>query len=100
MNLLPLFTSTFNIADTFTKSLSAPVHHRFVSLIGADPTVEPLALATATAVAPTVAPAPVDTPAVVASPTVVDTAVPASDSVPSLHPNLPLRLSASGYLRR
>jgi len=75
MNLLPSNASCpSNIADIFTKSLPAPTHHRFVSFIGADPTIDTLASAT-----------PVATTTVASAPSVTT-----SDSVPTLHPNLAL----------
>jgi len=80
MNLLPSIASySSNIANLFTKPLP---HHRFDTLIGANPT----ALIAATLVA---------TATVVTSPTVVDTvpATTASDSVPEPHQNpLPIVL--------
>jgi len=73
MNLLPSIASS-NISDLHTKPLPPTIHHRFVSLIGAAPTVDTLASAT--------------TPATTAAPTVtVVSIVPTSDSVPILHPN-------------
>jgi len=75
MALLPSIASpiTSNIADLFTKPIPVPAHqrHRFDSLIG-DLHYSP---PTTSVARPTVA--------VVGSPT-------ASDSVPSLHPNLTL----------
>jgi len=100
MNLLPASAPTFNsnISDLFTKPLP---HHRFDTLIGADPTtatpatsvistlvastttVDPLSLATAVASAPSATP---------------------SDSVPLLHPNpaptLPIVLDTGASIAR
>jgi len=54
MNLLPSIASS-NFADTFTKPLSAPTHHRYFSAIGDIPTDPvPSADPTATVTAPTV----------------------------------------------
>jgi len=94
MNLLPSIASpvTPNVADIFTKSL--PTHRRLVSFIGADPTIDTLALAapktsapvaTATVAASTLVASTVDPLAAVVDPT--------SDLVPELHPNpLPIVL--------
>jgi len=94
MNLLPApaFTSintstTSAIADYFTKPLS---RHHFDTLIG-DAPATPTTSVVSTPVAATVDP---QAPTLVASTTTVNSlaavAAPASDSVPSLHPNLPL----------
>jgi len=84
MNLLPSIASTIsssNTADLFTRPLPATTHHRFISLIGAGPTVDPLASANPTAT--------VATPRVVASTVdpLATTATTISDSVQPLHPN-------------
>jgi len=87
MNPLPSIASPNNISDLHTKSLSTTTHHRFVSLIGADPTIDTLASATTTATTAA--------PTVVASVTTatsdsVPTTVPTSDPtfVPTfIHPN-------------
>jgi len=70
-----------NIVDLFTRPLPATTHHRFVYLIGTDPTVDPLASAdpTATVATPTVVASTVDP--------LTTTAATISDSVPTLHPN-------------
>jgi len=88
--LAPALTSTsYTIANHLSKPLPTSTHHRFVSLIGVDPTAPADLAATATvATAPTVDTAPT----VVASITAVDSlatvVASASTSVPTLHPNL------------
>jgi len=83
MSLLPSIASS-NIADRLSKPLPTITHQRIVSLIGADPTFDTLALATpTTSVDPsaTVAPTPtVDSLAAVVYP------APLSDSVPTALP--------------
>jgi len=89
--------STVSIADLFSKPLPTITHQRIVSLIGAGPTVDPLASAdpTATVVAPTL----------VASTATVDSLAAvvrsASDLVPLPHPNpLPIVLDTGASFSR
>ena len=80
MNPLPSLAS---VANLFTRPLPTILHHRHVSLIGDIPTtaVDPTSAASTTSVA---------RPAVVAST--------ASDSVPTLHPNLGLVLDTGASI--
>jgi len=80
MNLLPSIAfASSNIADCFTKPLPTTTHQQLVTLIGAAPTVDPLALANPTSSTVATAPTVAMVPTVVAS---APTAT--SDSVP--HP--------------
>jgi len=76
-----LAPTSYTIADHLSKPLPTTTHQRIVSLIGAGPTVDPLASAdpTATVAAPTVVASTVDP--------LTTTATTISDSVPTLHPN-------------
>jgi len=83
MNLFPALapTSNSNIADFFTRPLPTISHHRYTQLvIGDAPTPSTSVAVDSVTVATTV---------VASAPTVVASAT-ASDSVPSLHPNLTL----------